>query len=61
MTAKELEKIIKKDGWYLYGIEGSHYQYKHPFKKGKITLPFHIGRDLNKKIINTVLKKSGLK
>ena len=41
MTAKEAEKIIKKDGWYLVSIEGSHHQYKHPEKSGKVTIPFH--------------------
>lgn len=41
MKAKELEKILLQDGWYLYSTQGSHYQYKHITKKGKVTIPFH--------------------
>ena len=41
MTPAEIEKIIKKDGWRLVAVEGSHHQYKHPTKKGKVTIPFH--------------------
>lgn len=35
MTAKEIEKIILKDGWYFVRQIGSHRQYKHPTKPGK--------------------------
>lgn len=28
MTFKDLEKILKKDGWYYYDSVGSHIQYK---------------------------------
>ena len=41
MTPKEMEKKIKKDGWYLDSIESSHHHYKHPTKPGKVTIPFH--------------------
>jgi predicted RNA binding protein YcfA (HicA-like mRNA interferase family) len=60
MTFKELERIIKKDGWYQVSSEGSHYQYKHPKKKGRVTLPYHSG-DIFIGIVNSVLKQAGLK
>ena len=41
MTFKEIEKLIKKDGWYLQSTIGSHYHYVHDSKKGKVTIPFH--------------------
>jgi len=37
-SSKEIITILKKDGWYLNDIEGSHHQYKHPQKKGKVTV-----------------------
>lgn len=41
-TPKEIERIILNDGWYLYKKSGSfHKQYKHPNKKGKVTIAFH--------------------
>ena len=47
MTAKNAEKILLADGWYMVKQVGSHRQYKHPTKKGKVTIPFHKG-DLDK-------------
>lgn len=44
-TAKQMERIILKDGWRLVKQRGSHRQYVHPYKPGKITIPFH-NRDL---------------
>lgn len=60
MTFKELEKLIKKDGWYHYATVGSHYQYKHKTKVGKITIPRHC-KDLKKKTVNNILKQAKLK
>ena len=60
MTFRELEKLIKKDGWYLVNVEGSHHHYRHPSKKGKIQIPRH-GGDLKKGLLNAILKQAGLK
>lgn len=59
-TAKEMEKIIRKDGWEYVGSEGSHRHYKHPSKSGKVTIPFH-GGDLDIKTENSIRKQAGLK
>ncbi len=61
MKAREIEKVLLKDGWFLYSIEGSHHQYKHKFKTGKITIPFHSNKDLKIKTVNNILKQAGLK
>ena len=60
MRFKELERILLKDGWYLAHVSGSHYQYKHNFKSGKITIPRH-NKKLNIKTANSILKQAGLK
>ena len=44
MTVKEIEKILKADGWYFVTAKGSHNQYKHTVKSGKVTVPNHKGR-----------------
>lgn len=41
MNFKQMEKIIKADGWILKSIQGSHNQYVHPSKPGKVTIPNH--------------------
>jgi predicted RNA binding protein YcfA (HicA-like mRNA interferase family) len=41
MTAREVLKILHKDGWYEVDQEGSHMQLKHPSKPGKVTVAIH--------------------
>jgi predicted RNA binding protein YcfA (HicA-like mRNA interferase family) len=36
VNSKEIIKILKKDGWQLVATKGSHQQYKHPNKKGRV-------------------------
>ena len=43
MTARELEKLITKAGWIHKNTKGSHKQFVHPNKPGKITIPQHRG------------------
>ena len=60
MKFREMEKILLADGWYLKNVEGSHHQYKHPKKPGKVTIPRHAG-DLDRKTVKTILEQAGLK
>lgn len=60
MTFRELEKILKKDGWFFSKAVGSHHHYLHHTKKGKVTIPKHSG-DLKKKTALSILKQAGLK
>ena len=60
MDFRELEKIIKADGWKLQYAKGSHYQYKHDVKRGKVTISRH-KRDIDITVIKSVLRQAGLK
>ncbi|WP_072242687.1 type II toxin-antitoxin system HicA family toxin [Anoxybacillus suryakundensis] len=60
MSSKELIKLLKKDGWYLHRIVDSHHHFKHPTKKGTITVP-HPRKDLKPGTLNSILKQAGLK
>ncbi len=55
----EAEKILMKDGWYFVKQVGSHRQYKHPTKPGKVTIPFHTG-DLDRGTAKSILKQAGM-
>lgn len=59
MRFKEIENMIVKDGWYQVKQKGSHHQYKHPIKPGKVTIPEH-GGDLNLDTVKSVMKQAGL-
>ena len=62
MTPKEMEKLIKADGWKLDHIKGSHHHYKHLKKLGIVTIPFHDRpKDLKQKTVASILKQAGLK
>lgn len=60
MRAREIEKILLKDGWCFVKQSGSHRQYKHPSKPGKVTIPWHTG-DLDKRTADSILNQAGLK
>lgn len=61
MKVREVIKILEKDGWYkISSNSGSHLQFKHHYKKGKVTVPNHIG-DIKIGTLNSILKQSGLK
>ncbi len=59
MKFREVENIILKDGWYQVKQKGSHHQYKHPTKPGKVTIPEHVG-DLNPDTVKSILKQAGI-
>ena len=59
MNSKVLIKKIKEDGWFLVNVVGSHQQFKHPTKKGKVTIP-HPKKDLPIGTVHSVLKQAGL-
>ena len=61
MKPREMEKLILADGWLFKEQNGSHRQYIHPTKPGKVTIPFHQGKDLNKRTEDSIRKQSVLK
>jgi len=59
---REIVRLVKADGWYLDCQKGSHQQFKHPVKPGKVTIPYHGSNDdLIKPIVQSILKQAGLK
>lgn len=56
----EMERIILDDGWFLYSQKGSHRQYKHPTKSGKVTIPFHPGKEINPVTEKSIRKQAGI-
>ena len=49
----------KKDGWYLMNSEGSHHQFKHPTKPGKVTVK-HPQKDIPPKTLASIANQSGI-
>lgn len=62
MKVREVIKLLENDGWYLVAQKGSHKQYKHSIKRGRVTVPDHgQNKDLAKGTENSILKQAGLK
>lgn len=59
MKFREVEKLLKEDGWYQVKQKGSHHQYKHPTKMGKVTIPEHPG-DIHMDTVKSILRQAGL-
>ena len=61
LKIREIIKVIEADGWYLVATKGSHRQYKHPEKTGRITIAGHLTDDLAPGTINSIFKQAQLK
>ncbi|MCD6145032.1 MAG: type II toxin-antitoxin system HicA family toxin [Methanosarcinales archaeon] len=60
MKVRDIIKMIESDGWYLVATKGSHRQYKHPTKPGRVTIAGHPSHDLAPGTLNSVLKQAKL-
>ena len=61
MKVREIIRLIETDGWYLDRTRGSHRQYKHPAKRGLVTVAGKPNDDLAPGTQNSILKQAGLK
>ena len=57
---RDLIKQVEADGWYFVGQRGSHRQYKHPTKRGKVTIPGKPSRELYPELERSILRQAGL-
>jgi predicted RNA binding protein YcfA (HicA-like mRNA interferase family) len=61
MKVREAIRLIEDDGWYLVATRGSHRQYKHPAKPGRVTIAGKPSDDLAPGTRNSILKQAGFK
>lgn len=61
MKVREAIKLLRRDGWFLVRIRGSHRQYHHPSKPGAVTIAGHPSVDIPPGTMNSILKQAGLK
>jgi predicted RNA binding protein YcfA (HicA-like mRNA interferase family) len=53
--------MLNDEGWFLVATRGSHRQFKHPTKPGRVTVPGKPNDDLAPGTLNSILKQAGLK
>jgi predicted RNA binding protein YcfA (HicA-like mRNA interferase family) len=61
MKVREILELIHRDGWYLAATRGSHRQFKHATKPGRVTVAGKPNEDLAPGTLNSILKQAGLK
>lgn len=59
-NAREVERAILRDGWYVSGGAGSPRRYSHPTKGGHVTIAHHAGQIIAPKTLATILRQAGL-
>ncbi|MDD5288406.1 MAG: type II toxin-antitoxin system HicA family toxin [Dehalococcoidales bacterium] len=61
MKVRDIIKLVEADGWYLVVVRGSHRQYKHHAKSGRVTIAGNPSHDIAPGTLNSILKQAGLK
>jgi predicted RNA binding protein YcfA (HicA-like mRNA interferase family) len=61
MTFRDVRRLIREDGWFLVRQEGSHEQYRHATKVGRVTIAGQDGRDVPMGTLRSILKQAGLR
>lgn len=58
-SSRSVIQALIEDGWYEVRCTGSHHQYKHPTKTGKVTVK-HPDKDIPRKTLDSIERQSGL-
>ena len=61
MKVRDVIKMIEDEGWYIVAIRGSHRQFKHPDKPGRVTISGHPNHDIALGTLNSIMKQARLK
>jgi predicted RNA binding protein YcfA (HicA-like mRNA interferase family) len=59
MDSREIIRVLKRDGWYRVNQVGSHMQFKHSDKKGRVTVP-HPQKDIPGGALKSIEKQAGI-
>ena len=58
--SRKLIMLLEQDGWFRVAVKGSHWQFKHPTKRGRVTVP-HPDRDLKRGTVVSIHRQAGWK
>jgi predicted RNA binding protein YcfA (HicA-like mRNA interferase family) len=60
MSSREVIRRLREDGWYEVAHEGTHKQFKHATKKGRVTVP-HPVRDIPIGTLRSIEKQASIR
>ncbi len=61
MKVGDVLRLLREEGWLLVATRGSHRQFKHPSKPGRVTVAGKPGDDLAAGTLASILKQARLK
>jgi predicted RNA binding protein YcfA (HicA-like mRNA interferase family) len=61
VTVRDAIAALELDGWFLVATRGSHRQYKHPTKPGRVTVAGKPSDDLAPGTAASIRKQAGLR
>ena len=61
MKVQAMLRVLRDDGWVEVARRGSHRQFKHPVKPGRVTVPGKPADELAPGTLESILKQAGLK
>jgi predicted RNA binding protein YcfA (HicA-like mRNA interferase family) len=61
MKVRDILRLIRDDGWYQADQRGSHRQFKHPVKRGRVTVAGHPSEEMDEGTRKSILKQAGIK
>ena len=60
MKVRDVIKLVEEDGWNLVAMKGSHRQYKHPIKTGRVTVAGHLSKEVPPGTLSSIFKQAQL-
>ena len=60
MKVRDVLKMLRNDGWFLRNQEGSHRQFIHPGKPGKVTVAGHESDEMPPKTLKSIMKQADI-
>jgi predicted RNA binding protein YcfA (HicA-like mRNA interferase family) len=60
VTGREVVRALERLGWVLVAQKGSHAQFKHPTRGGRVTVPIHPGETIGPGLLRSILAQAGL-
>jgi predicted RNA binding protein YcfA (HicA-like mRNA interferase family) len=59
VSSRQAIRAIEAEGWFLVRVTGDHHQFRHPTRRGKVTIP-HPVKDLPLQVVASIERQSGV-
>lgn len=60
VSGRDMLRVLRRDGWTIRTVNGSHHQHVHPTKPGKVTVPVHGSRNLSIAVVRSIMTQASL-